>query len=135
MKQQTINLPIEHRGHKLVISQCVNAGSLKDFQVQVELWDGLDQPINSGLWYVLGATYDQINDHFYDDEVTHINASDLDYVVRKAQEWVHEANNYLFLQARKHLEERHASAVKEASHPCFGYTQEVRDEYNKRKGN
>jgi len=134
MKQQTINLPIENRGHKLVISQCVDAGSLKDFQVQVELWDGLDQPINSGLWYVLGATYDQINDHFYDDEVTHINASDLDYVVRKAQEWVYEANNYLFLQARKHLEERHASAVEEASHPCFGYTQEVRDEYNKRKG-
>ena len=135
MKQQTINLPIENRGHKLVISQCVDAGSLKDFQVQVELWDGLDQPINSGLWYVLGATYDQINDHFYDNEVTRVDVADLGFVIAQAQAWVHEANNYLFLQARKHLEERHASAVEEASHPCFGYTQEVRDEYNKRKGN
>jgi hypothetical protein len=131
MKPQVIKLPIEHRGHKLVISQGVDAGSLKDFHVQVELLDGLDQPINSGLWYVLGATYDQINDHFYDDEVTHVDASDLEYVIKKAKSWVCDVNNTLFLQARKYLEDRHASAVEEASHPCFGYTQEVRDEYNK----
>ena len=42
-------------------------------------------------------------------------------------------NKSLFLQARKYLEDRHASAVEEASHPCFGYTQEVRDEYDKRE--
>ena len=135
MAQQIITLPIEHRGHKLVISQGINAGSLKGFQVQVELLDGLDQPINTGLWYVTDAADEQIEDHFYDDEVTHIDVSDLNYVLAKAQAWVYEANNYLFLQARKYLEERHASAVEEASHPCFGYTQEVRDEYNKRKGN
>ena len=135
MKQQTINLPIEHRGHKLVISQGINAGSLKGFQVQVELLDGLDQSINSGLWYVTDATDEQIDDHFYDDEVTHVDVANLGHVIAQAQAWVYEANNYLFLQARKYLEERHASAVEEASHPCFGYTQEVRDEYNKRKGN
>ena len=135
MKQQIITLPIEHRGHKLVISQGINAGSLKGFQVQVELLDGLDQPINTGLWYVTDATDEQIDDHFYDNEVTHVDVSDLNYVLAKAQAWVDEANNYLFKQARKYLEERHASAVEEASHPCFGYTQEVRDEYNKRKGN
>jgi len=135
MKQQVIILPIEHRGHKLVISQGIDAGSLKNFQVQVELLDGSNQLVNSGLWYVLGATYDQINDHFYDDEVTHIDASDLEYVIEKARSWVCDVNNTLFLQARKYLEDRHASAVEEASHPCFGYTQEVRDEYNKRKGN
>ena len=134
MTQQIINLPIEHRGHKLVISQGINAGSLKGFQVQVELLDGLDQSINTGLWYVTDATDEQIDDHFYDDEVTHVDVSDLGYVIAQAQAWVYEANNYLFLQARKYLEERHASAVEEASHPCFGYTQAVRDEYNKRKG-
>ena len=132
MEKQIINLPIEHRGHKLVISQGINVGSLKDFQVQVELLDGLDQSINTGLWYVTDATDEQIDDHFYDDEVTHVDVSDLGYVIAQAQAWVYEANNYLFLQARKYLEERHASAVEEASHPCFGYTQEVRDEYNKR---
>ena len=45
MKQQVITLPIEHRGHKLVISQGINAGSLKDFQVQVELLDGSGEKV------------------------------------------------------------------------------------------
>ena len=130
MKQQVITLPIEHRGHKLVISQGINAGSLKDFQVQVELLDGSGEPINSGVWYVTGATYDQINDHFYDDEVTHIALSDLGYVIAKAQAWVGDVNDYLFQQAREYLDDRHASAVEEASHPCFGYSQEVRDAYD-----
>ena len=94
MTQQTISLPIENRGHKLVISQGINAGSLKDFQVQVELLDGLDQTINSGLWYVTNATYEQINDHFYEDEVTHIDVSDLNYVLAKAQSWVNYVNNH-----------------------------------------
>ena len=135
MKQQVITLPIEHRGHRLVISQGINAGSLKDFQVQVELLDGSGEPINSGVWYVTGATYDQINDHFYDDEVTHIALSDLGYVIAKAQAWVGDVNDYLFQQAREYLDDRHASAVEEASHPCFGYSQEIRDAYNNREGN
>ena len=130
MKQQVITLPIEHRGHKLVISQGINAGSLKDFQVQVELLDGSGEPINSGVWYVTGATNDQINDHFYDDEVTHIALSDLGYVIAKAQAWVGDVNDYLFQQAREYLDDRHASAVEEASHPCFGYSQEIRDAYD-----
>ena len=82
----------------------------------------------------MDATYAQIDEDYYDDVVSHIDASDLIIVIAKAKAWVDEENNYLFLQARKYLEERHASAVEEASHPCFGYTQEVRDEYNKRKG-
>ena len=130
MKQQVITLPIEHRGHKLVISQGINAGSLKDFQVQVELLDGSGEPINSGVWYVTGATYDQVNDHFYDDEVTHIALSDLGYVIAKAQAWVGDVNDHLFQQAREYLDDRHASAVEEASHPCFGYSQEIRDAYD-----
>ena len=130
MKQQVITLPIEHRGHKLVISQGINAGSLKDFQVQVELLDGSGEPINSGVWYVTGATSDQINDHFYPDEVGHIALSDLGYVIAKAQAWVGDVNDHLFQQAREYLDDRHASAVEEASHPCFGYSQEIRDAYD-----
>ena len=145
MKQQVITLPIEHRGHKLVISQGINAGSLKDFQVQVELLDGSGEPINSGVWYVTGAAPGQIAEQYcngdrhdadyYPDEVTHIALSDLGYVIAKAQAWVGDVNDYLFQQAREYLDDRHASAVEEASHPCFGYSQEVRDAYDSRKGN
>ena len=134
MEQQNISLPLGHRGHTLSIAQGVGSGSLKGHQVEVALIDGTGQFVNSGRWWV-DATYAQIDEDYYDDVVSHIDASDLIIVIAKAKAWVDEENNYLFLQARKYLEERHASAVEEASHPCFGYTQEVRDEYNKRKGN
>ena len=87
MKQQNITLPIGKRGHMLSIAQGVGDGSLKGFQVEVALLDTLGQFVNSGEWWV-DATYEQKQDDYYDDVVTHIDADDLQWVIAKARKWV-----------------------------------------------
>ena len=91
MNQQNITLPIGLRGYMLSIAQGVGSGSLKDYQIEVALIAGdSGEFVNSGRWYVIGATSEQLDDHFYDDVVSHIGIEDLPHVIKKATEYVME---------------------------------------------
>ena len=85
--QQNISLQLGSRGYTLSIAQGVGGGSLKGHHVEVALLDGLGQFVNSGHWWV-DATYAQIDEDYYDDVVSHIDAEDLLIVIAKARAWV-----------------------------------------------
>ena len=87
MKQQNISLQLGSRGHTLSIAQGVGGGSLKGHHVEVALLDGMGQFVNSGHWWV-DATYAQIDEDYYDDVVSHIDAENLIFVIAKAKAWV-----------------------------------------------
>jgi len=93
MQQQNISLPLGSRGYSLSIAQGVGGGSLKGHNVEVALLDGTGQFVNSGRWWV-DATYAQIDEDYYDDVVSHIDASDLISVIAKAKAYVRK-NNFL----------------------------------------
>ena len=87
MIQQNISLQLGSRGYTLSIAQGVGGGSLKGHHVEVALLDGMGQFVNSGRWWV-DATYAQIDEDYYDDVVSHIDAEDLLIVIAKARAWV-----------------------------------------------
>jgi hypothetical protein len=87
MKQQDISLPIGIRGHMLIITQGVGSGSLRGYQVQVTLLDALGQFVNSSEWWH-DATYEQRIQDYYKDDVSNLNADDLQWVIAKARRWV-----------------------------------------------
>ena len=88
MTQQNISLQLGSRGHTLSIAKgLVGGGSLKGHHVEVALLDGMGQFVNSGHWWV-DATYAQIDEDYYDDVVSHIDAEDLLIVIAKARAWV-----------------------------------------------
>ena len=88
MTQQNISLQLGSRGYTLSISQgLVGGGSLKGHHVEVALLDGMGQFVNSGHWWV-DATYAQIDEDYYADVVSHIDAENLLIVIAKAKAWV-----------------------------------------------
>tara|TARA_R110001599_G_scaffold72284_1_gene200748 strand:- start:56 stop:337 length:282 start_codon:yes stop_codon:yes gene_type:complete len=87
MEHNVIKLGIGDRGHRLSIIQGAGNGSAKGHHVEVALLDGLDQFVNTGHWWH-AATYDQIQDEYFDDVITHVKAEELKDVIAMASAWV-----------------------------------------------
>ena len=86
MKHNVIKLGIGDRGHRLSIIQGA-ANTWMGDHVEVALQDGLDQFVNTGYWWH-AATYDQIQDEYFDDVITHVKAEELKDVIAMASAWV-----------------------------------------------
>ena len=96
MTKQTIVLPLGNRGYRLEISQGGPDASTIDM-VEVSLFNGCGDIVNSGYWYVIDADYVRIPENciddtppedFYDDTVGRIEASDLPHLINRATEYV-----------------------------------------------
>ena len=92
MTKQTIVMPMGNRGYRLEISQ-----SKEWLGCVVSLFNGGDDIVNSGYWYVIDAEYARIPENciddtppedFYDDTVDRIQASDLPHLINRATEYV-----------------------------------------------
>ena len=85
--QQNISLLLGNRGHTLSIMQDFYNTASQKHHVEVALFNGEGEMVESGLWYH-GVTYDEMDDKYYDTVVPFVNGAELEFVIAKAKAWV-----------------------------------------------